>query len=108
MITKYNLFDIGGEVIKDDEYGIVRENKQLGTVWINSFLLYKDKSTKKIIHPCVDCIFIFVDGKGVLELGKDIIYVGRNDIVLIPHNSYHRIINNGDIHMKFLILKEKV
>ncbi len=108
MIMKYNLFDVGGDVIKDDEFGIVRENRNLGNIWISSFLLYKDKKTKRFNYPNNDTIYVFIDGRGVFELEKDIIYVKHNDIVLVPQDSMHRIINNGDIHMKFLILKEKI
>jgi len=108
MIMKYNLFDIGGDIIKDDEFGIVRENKQLGNIWINSFLLYRNKSTKHFKYPNIDTVYVFISGRGIFELEKDIIYVNSNDIVLVPEKSLHRIINNGDIHMKFLVLKETV
>lgn len=108
MIMKYNLFDIGGKIIKDDEYGLIRENRELGNIWINSILLYKEKSTKKFCYLKQDTIYVFVDGKGIFELGKEIIYVSYNDIVYVPHGAPHKIINNGDIHMKILAFKEKV
>ena len=50
---------------------------------------------------------MFVGGKGVLELEKDIIYVNHNDLILVEKNTYHKVMNTGDIHMKFLMMKEK-
>ena len=104
---KHNLFEIDGEIIKDDEYCTVRENKQLGNIWIYSYVLYRNKSTKLFHYENSDCIYVFVGGKGVFELEKNIIYVKHNDIVLAPQKKFHKIINTGDIHMKFLMLKEK-
>jgi mannose-6-phosphate isomerase-like protein (cupin superfamily) len=106
MIIKYNIFDIGGTIIKDDEYCLARENQQLKDVNIYSYLLYKNKSTKRLIYNN-DCIYMFVGGRGVFELEKDLIYVSHNDLILVSKNTHHKIINNGDIHMKFLMLKEK-
>lgn len=106
MIMKYNLFDIGGEIIKNDEFGIIRENRELGNVWLSTFLLYRGKSSKHMVYHDDDSIYLFIDGRGVFELEKDIIYVNHNDLILVPKNSRHRILNNGDVHMKFLIMRE--
>jgi len=108
MIVKHNIFDIGGIVIKDDEYCLVRENRQLDNIIITSYLLYKDKSTKPFRHEMQDSVYMFVGGRGIFEIAKDLVYVTHNDIVLVPQNTYHKIINNGDIHMKFLMFREKV
>lgn len=106
MIIKYNIFDIGGTVIKDDDYCFVRENQQLRDVNIYSYLLYRNKSTKRFNYDN-DCVYMFVGGRGVFELEKDIIYVTHNDLILVAKNTNHKIINTGDIHMKFLMMKEK-
>ena len=107
MIIKHNIFDIGGTIIKNDEYCLVRENQQLKDVNIYSYLLYRNKSTKRFNYADNDCVYMFVGGKGVFELEKDIIYVSHNDLILVVKNTYHKIINTGDIHMKFLMMKEK-
>lgn len=104
---KYNLFDIGGEIVSNDDYGMMRENKELGNIWINSVLLYKEKSTKFMHYMDQDCVYIFIDGRGVFELGKEIVYVHHSDLVLVPQNTTHRIINTGDIHMKYLVFRER-
>jgi mannose-6-phosphate isomerase-like protein (cupin superfamily) len=105
---KYNLFDIGGEIIRNDDVCIIRENNELNNVWLNSILLYNEKATKLMSFLDQDCVYVFVDGKGILEVEKEIIYVNRNDIVLVPQNSLHRVINIGDIHLRFLVMKERL
>jgi mannose-6-phosphate isomerase-like protein (cupin superfamily) len=108
MIMKYNLFDIGGEIIRNDDVCIIRENNELNNVWLNSILLYNEKATKLMSFLDQDCVYVFVDGKGILEVEKEIIYVNRNDIVLVPQNSLHRVINIGDTHLRFLVMKERL
>jgi mannose-6-phosphate isomerase-like protein (cupin superfamily) len=105
---KYNLFDIGGDIIKNDEYSIIRENSELNTVLINSVLLYKDKCTKKMKFYDRDSIYLFIESRGIFELGSEIIYVNSNDIILVPQDTEHRIINIGDVHMKYLLFKERI
>lgn len=108
MIIKYNLFDIGGEIIKNDEYGIIKQNDELNSIVVNSVLLYKDKTTKKIKFHDHDCIYFFIESKGVFEIGNEIMYVHPNDLVLVYQGVEHRVINIGDVHMKYLIFKERV
>lgn len=107
MIIKHNIFNIGGKIIKNNDFCLVRENNELDDIIIYSYLLYKTKSTKLFKFDLQDVIYIFVGGNGLFEIDKEVIYVAHNDLILVPHNSCHRIINNGDIHMRFLMLKEK-
>ena len=108
MIMKYNLFDIGGEIIRNDDVCIIRENNELNNIWLNSILLYNEKTTKLVSFLDQDCVYVFVDGKGILEVEKEIIYVNRSDVVLVPQNSLHRVINIGDTHLRFLVMKERL
>lgn len=105
---KYNLFNIDGDIVKNDEYGIVRKNDHLNNFLLYSYLLYRNKSTKRFNFEKHDCIYVFVGGKGVFELEKEIIYVNHNDVILVPKNTFHKVINTGDINMNFLMLKEKI
>lgn len=105
---KYNLFDIGGEIVKSDDICIVRENNELNNIWINSVLLFREKSTKSRNFLNQDSVYLFVDGRAVFEVGGDILHVSGNDIVFVPQNTYHRVINTGDTHLKYLIFKERV
>lgn len=107
MIIKHNIFNISGKIIKDDEFCLVRENNQLDDIILYSYLLYRNKSTKLLKFESQDSIYVFVGGSGLFEIDKEFTYINHNDIIMVPRNTYHRIINNGDIHMRFLLLKEK-
>lgn len=108
MIVKYSLFDIGGDIVSTSDTSIVRENNELNNIWVNSILLFKEKSTKTTSFLDQDCIALFVDGRGILEIKDEIVHVGSNDIVLIPQNTMFRVINTGDIHLRFLLIKERL
>lgn len=108
MIIKHNIFNIGGKIIKDDEFCLVRENNELDDMTIYSYILYKNKSTKLFKYQKQDSVYIFVGGNGIFEMDKEVMYVAHNDMILVSQNTCHKIINNGDIHMRFLLLKEKV
>lgn len=103
---KYNLFDIGGEVVKQNDTLLIKENKSINNVVIQSIVLYTNKNTKKLCFHNQDCIYFFIDGKGVFELGNDILYVRNHDFVLVNRDISHRVINTGDINLRYLILKE--
>jgi mannose-6-phosphate isomerase-like protein (cupin superfamily) len=105
---KYHLFDICGEIIKSDETAIVRENNELNNIWINSVLLFREKSTKSRNFLDQDSVYLFVDGRGVFEMGSEVIHVSSNEIILVPQNTYHRVINTGDTHLRYLIFKERL
>lgn len=108
MIMKYNLFDIGGEIIKSDEHCIIRENNELNNIWLNSVVLFKDRATKQRNFLDQDSVYLFVDGRGIIEIRDEITHVTHNDIVFVPQNTYHRVINIGDIHLRYLIIKERL
>ena len=107
MIMKYNLFDIGGEIVQTSEIAIVRENNELNNIWVNSVLLFKEKAFKTLSFMDQDTVALFIDGRGILEISEEIIHVSANDIVLIPQNTRFRVINTGDIHLRFLLIKER-
>ncbi len=103
---KYNLFDIGGEVIKQDENILIKENKAINNVIIQSVTLRTNKSTKKLRFYNQDSIYFFIDGKGVFELENEVLFVHNQDFILVNRDAYHRVINTGDINLRYLIMKE--
>ena len=55
------------------------------------------------IHPYVDQFFRFEKGEGKIVLGKEggeTIFVTDGSGVVIPHNTYHRVINIGKEPLK--------
>lgn len=108
MILKHNIFDIGGIITVDNDFCLTTENKELQNFWISSTVLYRNKTTKREIYKDTDAIIFVIEGRGVFEQGQEISYIAANDMVFLTKGSDYRIINNGDIHLKFLVIKEKV
>ena len=55
------------------------------------------------IHPYVDQFFRIEQGKGELRVGKDqsdVFNIKDRTAIVIPHNTYHRVINTGNVPLK--------
>lgn len=103
-MTIYNVHDIGGEVVKDDDTYVIKDNKTLKNLVLSSTKLYKNQSTRGHQHPGQEEIYFFVQGCGQMIIGKEsdnTIEVNPGDIVLIPDGAFHRVINNGDMNLIF-------
>ena len=104
MQQKYNAHDIGGETIKDDETYLLRDNKELKNLVLSSTTLRKGKQTRGHRHAGQEEVYFFVMGTGMMIVGEEIdepFPVSAGDIVLIPDGAFHRVINNGDMHLIF-------
>jgi oxalate decarboxylase/phosphoglucose isomerase-like protein (cupin superfamily) len=104
MQQKYNAHDIGGEVIKDDETYLLRDNKELKNLVLSSTVLRKGKQTRGHRHAGQEEVYFFVMGAGMMIVGEETdepFAVRAGDIVLIPDNAFHRVINNGEMHLIF-------
>ena len=103
---KYNIFNIDGKVIKKDDTILIKE-KKVSSVIVQSVTLYNGKHTSRYSFNDNDSIYFFADGKGVIELENDILYhVSRNDVIFVNKGNSHKIINTGDIHLRYIIFKE--
>ena len=101
---KYDNYNIGGEVVKDNETYILRDNKTLNNLVLSSTLLYKNQSTRGHRHAGQEEVYTFVQGFGKMVVGDETdepFNVGPGTIVLIPDGAFHRVINDGDINMIF-------
>ena len=55
------------------------------------------------IHPYVDQFFRIEQGNGELRVGKDqsdVFNIKDRTAIVIPHNTYHRVINTGNVPLK--------
>ena len=55
------------------------------------------------IHPYVDQFFRIEQGNGELRVGKDqsdVFPIKDRTAIVIPHNTYHRVINTGNVPLK--------
>jgi len=104
MQKKYSIHDIGGEVVKDNETYLLKDNKTLNNLILSSTLLYREQSTRGHRHARQEEVYIFVQGRGKMIVGEETdapFPVTAGDIVLIPDGAFHRVINDGDMNLIF-------
>ena len=99
---KYENWDIGGEVVKDDHRYIVKDNTELNNLVVSSTLLAAKQSTTGHRHAGQEEVYMFVSGSGQMELDHKIIDVTAGDTVLIQDNVFHKVHNNADFGLKFI------
>lgn len=103
-MQKVNIHDIGGEVVKDNETYLLKDNKYLNNLVLSSTKLYREQSTRGHRHPGQEEVYIFVQGFGKMIVGEETsepFEVKAGDIVLIPDGAFHRVINDGEMNLIF-------
>lgn len=103
-MIKLNEFDIGGEVVKDNETYLLKDNKTLNNLVLSSTKLYRGQQTRGHRHAGQEEVYIFVQGYGKMIVGEETdepFDVGAGDIVLIPDGTFHRVINDGEMNLIF-------
>lgn len=92
---KLSICDIGGEIVKDNETYILKDNKTLKNLVVSSTMLHPGKSTRGHLHEGQEEVYYFVSGTGYMELIKNGInemhYVKPGDVVLIEDGVFHKV-----------------
>ena len=91
---KLALNDIGGEVVKDNETYLLKDNKTLNNLVLSSTLLNPFKQTTGHNHSGQEEVYFFVNGSGRMLLDDNEFEVKAGDVVLIPDGAFHRVIND--------------
>jgi oxalate decarboxylase/phosphoglucose isomerase-like protein (cupin superfamily) len=101
---KLNVHDIGGEVVKDTEVYLLKDNKTLKNLVLSSTKLYVGQSTRGHRHAGQEEVYFFVQGAGKMIVGDESdepFSVSAGDIILIPDGAFHRVINDGEMNLIF-------
>ena len=88
---KVNVNDIGGEVIKQDDRYVVKDNTTLTNLTISSTRLQPRKATSGHSHAGQEEVYYFIEGTGKMELDDKMIKVEPGDVVLIEDGVFHRV-----------------
>jgi len=88
---KLTIDDIGGEVVKEDDRYVVKDNKLLNNLVVSSTKLEPTKSTSGHSHAGQEEVYYFVKGSGRMELDDKKINVKVGDVVLIEDGVFHRV-----------------
>jgi len=99
---KLENWNVGGEVVKQDDRYVVKDNKLLNNLVLSSTKLNAGKSTTGHRHAGQEEVYMFIKGEGQMELDHKIFDVKAGDIVLIEDNVFHKVHNNSDYILEFI------
>ena len=95
---RLSVNDIGGEVAKQDERYVVKDNTTLKNLVVSSTRLQPGKSTTGHSHKGQEEVYYFLEGVGKMMLDDKTISIGPGDVVLIEDGVFHRVY--ADIHQE--------
>ena len=92
---------IDGEVVKDDETYLLKDNTYLKNLVVSSTTLHVGKSTRGHSHPGKEEVYMIINGSGVMDLDDKSISIKGGEMVLIEDGVFHRVHNTGkeDLYM---------
>jgi oxalate decarboxylase/phosphoglucose isomerase-like protein (cupin superfamily) len=101
MRIKFDINDVGGEIVKDNETYLLKDNKTLKNLVLSSTRLYSGRFTRGHSHAGQEEIYFFVAGSGIMVVGESRFRVATNDVILIPDGEFHQVINDGSSDLVF-------
>ncbi len=101
MQIKFDNHNIGGEVVKDNETYLLKDNRTLNNLVLSSTKLYRGQATRGHNHPGQEEVYFFVQGTGMMIVSEEKFRVNPGDIILIPDGAFHQVINDGEMHLLF-------
>ena len=101
MNLKYTVHNIGGEIVKDNETYLLKDNKTLTNLVLSSTKLYRGQCTRGHSHAGQEEVYFFVQGTGMMLVDEQKFRVSAGDIILIPDGAFHQVINDGEQNLVF-------
>ena len=103
MSLKVTLGNIGGKVLRDNEQYVVEDNSLLNNLTLSKTTLHPEKATNGHKHDGLEEIYIFLGGRGEIQVGEAVIPVAADDVILIPAGDFHKVSNqSADEDLVFL------
>ena len=93
---KYNVLNIGGEIVKDNETYVLKDNKTLKNLVLSSTDLKPGQQTRGHAHPGQEEVYHFISGTGSIQIDNDMYNAAAGDIFLIPDGAFHKVFNGSD------------
>jgi mannose-6-phosphate isomerase-like protein (cupin superfamily) len=95
-------FNVGGEIVKQDERYVVSDNRLLKNLILSSTRLNPGKETTGHRHEGQEEVYMFMEGTGEMLLDDNRFSVKQGDIVLIEDGVFHRVYNTSDRELYFV------
>ena len=100
---KLSIYNVGGEVVKDNETYVLKDNKTLNNLVLSSTDLKVGQSTRGHSHAGQEEIYYFVSGIGEMEIDDKRFNVLEGDVVLIPDGAFHRVHNKSKSNTLYFV-----
>jgi oxalate decarboxylase/phosphoglucose isomerase-like protein (cupin superfamily) len=102
---RYTQKDIGGDVVKQDDRYVVKDNHYLNTLILSSTELNPGKETTGHRHAGQEEVYFFISGSGRMIVDGDQYNefgVNAGDVVMIPDGAFHKVINHTEQSLYFV------
>lgn len=100
---KYRVEDVGGEIVKDNETYVLKDNKTLKNIVLSSTDLKPGQQTRGHAHPGQEEVYHFISGKGSIQIDNDLYTASAGDIFLIPDGAFHKVFNGSDTETLYFV-----
>jgi mannose-6-phosphate isomerase-like protein (cupin superfamily) len=100
---KKSIYDIGGEIVKDNETYVLKDNKTLKNLVVSSTDLKPGMSTRGHAHAGQEEVYYFISGTGIMELDDKKFNVQVGDVVLIEDGVFHRVHNSSKTNPLYFV-----
>ena len=97
-----SIKDIGGEVVKDNEVYLLKDNKTLNNLVLSSTFLRANQCTNGHKHEGQEEVYMFISGEGEMEIDGTKINVREGDCILIEDGEFHKVYNTGHLGLYFV------
>ena len=101
-MIKFNIDDIGGEVLKDDAQYLLKDNAFGNNLVLSSTFLRANRSTNGHTHSGQEEVYFFMKGKGEMQINEERFDVKKGDVVCIEDGDYHRVFNTSHLGLYFV------
>ena len=91
--------NIDGQIVKDNETYILKDNTFLKNLVISSTTLHPGKSTRGHSHSGQEEIYMIISGSGTMELDDKKIDIHGGEMVLIEDGVFHRVHNTAEVDL---------
>ena len=97
-----SINDIGGDVVKDTEVYVLKDNKLLNDLVLSSTFLRANQHTTGHVHKGQEEVYMFVKGRGEMDIDGKRFNVREGDCVLIEDGEFHKVYNTGHLGLYFV------
>ena len=105
---KVNINELNGVIVKDNDTYILEDNNTLEHLTLSKTVLKPAQFTRGHSHEVQEEVYFFTKGKGTMVVDKEEWTVVPGDIVIIPKNKFHKVLNQSDEEVcEFVCVFEK-